>query len=144
MNEQLAFMLAAIVMYGVLYWLQGGNKPTIPKDGIMKNLGKLTNMGHDELFMSAMCYMAFSALLAMLPIPEAWGGIIVRLTVFLGVGLAMQEFLSVKGSIETTEWIMGALLPQTIAVMVINGIPVVTQVYMVAGQIFFGLQGGMR
>lgn len=139
MNDQLAFLLAALLVYAVMFWIQGGNKPETPGKGWVASL---TNMGHDEMFMSSLCYMAFSMFLTLLPLPEGMGNIVIRLTTFTLLGLMAQSFLSKRGAIELAEWVMGGLLPQAIAVMVINGIPVVTQAYMVAGRVFFGLTSG--
>ena len=139
MNEQLVFLLAALVLYAVTFWLQGGNKPEEKGKGWA---AALTNMGHDEMFMSSLCYMAFSAILTVLPIPGDMNNIVMRLTVFTIVGLMMQGFLLKRGAIEMPEWFMGGLLPQAIAIMVLNGIPVVTQAYVLAGQVFFGMTGG--
>lgn len=138
MNERLAFLLAALLMYAVMFWIQGGNKPETPGKGW---IASLTNMGHDEMLMSSLCYMAFSTFMTLLPLPEGMSNIVIRLTTFTLIGLMAQGFLAKRGAIELGEWIMGGLFPQAIAVMVINGIPVVTQAYTLAGQIFFGTTG---
>lgn len=138
MTEQLVFLLAALLLYAVMFWVQGGNKPETPGKGWMSSL---TNMGHDEMFMSSLCYMAFSLFLTFLPLPEGMNSIVIRLTTFTLLGLMGQSFLAKRGAIELGEWVMGGLFPQAIAVMVINGIPVITQAYKLAGQIFFGVQG---
>ena len=121
-----------------MFWVQGGNKPETPGSGW---IASLTNMGHDEMFMSSLCYMAFSLFLTFLPLPEGMNSIVIRLTAFTLIGLMAQKFLLKRAAIELGEWMMGGLLPQAIAIMVMNGIPVVTQAYVLAGQIFFGMTG---